>query len=236
MRLSISVHDLPTTARRGVCARAAFALLLIAASLFASTVALAQAKTPVAGVDYQVLETPVATASGRKIEVLEFFNYACGHCNDFSSTLTAWKRRQPKDVAIRYEAAPYGGFFDEMARAFYAARILGVAAKTHDAIFRDVHGTHAIRPGDKASILDAYARLGVDRARFGAEYDSARVDERLRLAKALMIASDVGGVPSLIVAGRYRIDAGEGISFESMLATADHLIRMERARIARAKR
>ena len=219
--------------------RAGAACALLLAFFFASAVAdaggPARAKVPVAGVDYEVLARPIATASGNRIELLEVFNYACSHCNDFSAKLVAWQRRQPADVAIRYEAAPYGGFFDEMARAFYAARVLGVVAKTHEGIFRAVHGTRSIRAGEEASIVVAYARLGVDPGRFRAEYGSGRIDERLRHAKALMVAADVGGVPALIVAGRYRIDADEHVTFDAMLATADHLIRLERARRAAAK-
>jgi protein dithiol oxidoreductase (disulfide-forming) len=196
----------------------------------------ATSKVPVAGVDYHVLRTPIKTTSPGKIEVLEFFNYACGHCDDFSQTFEAWKTRQADDVAIRYESAPYGGFFDEMSRAFYAARALRVVPKTHLTIFREVHRTRSIKAGDKQSIISAYGRLGVDTMRFSKEYDSAQTDQQLHDAKAIMRAANVGGVPSLIVAGRYRIDAGEGIGFESMLAVADHLVLMERNRRRREER
>ncbi|MEB2125411.1 thiol:disulfide interchange protein DsbA/DsbL [Xanthomonas arboricola pv. corylina] len=219
--------------------RAGVACVLLLALPFASNAEdggrAKSAKVPVAGVDYEVLVTPIKTESRNRIEVIEVFNYACGHCNDFFGKLEAWQRQQPADVAISYVAAPYGGFFDEMARAFYAAQGLGVVGKTHEGIFRAVHVTKTIRAGDKPSIVAAYARLGVDPARFSAEYDGSRVDQRLNDAKKLMIATGVDGVPALIIAGHYRIDAGDHVTFEAMLETADYLIRLERTRPAAAK-
>ena len=176
MRPSTPVPPARAGVRRALVRRllrvgAVCALLLAFASTAVEGERSARAKALVAGVDYTVLARPFATASGSRIELLEVFNYACGHC-----------------------------------------------------------------AGDKNSIFTAYAPLGVDPARFRAEYDSRRVDERLGHAKALMRAADVGGVPALIVAGRYRIDADEHITFDAMLATADYLIRLERARLERGRR
>lgn len=51
----------------------------------------AQAAVPDEGIDYRVLREPVPTSSPGKIEVLEFFWYACPHCYQLEPHLGRWK-------------------------------------------------------------------------------------------------------------------------------------------------
>jgi len=54
------------------------------ATAIVPSLAQAQLKGPVAGTDYQVLETRASVeAPAGKIEVVEFFWYSCPHCNSF---------------------------------------------------------------------------------------------------------------------------------------------------------
>ncbi|MEN9380050.1 MAG: hypothetical protein RJB15_1743, partial [Pseudomonadota bacterium] len=53
------------------------------------------------GFDYRVLPTPQAVEQKGKVEVIEFFWYGCPHCYDFEPELSAWVKRQPKDVVFR---------------------------------------------------------------------------------------------------------------------------------------
>jgi len=50
---------------------------LTAAALMLVTAAYGQ---PEPDKDYQTIKTPQATADPKKIEVIEFFSYACPHC------------------------------------------------------------------------------------------------------------------------------------------------------------
>ena len=61
--------------------------------------ALAQG-APVEGKQYTKVEPPVPPIVAGKIEVLEFFSYACPHCNAFEPTLAAWAKKLPADVAL----------------------------------------------------------------------------------------------------------------------------------------
>ena len=53
------------------------------------------------GFDYRVLPIPQPIEVKGKVEVIEFFWYGCPHCYDFEPELTAWIKRQPKDVILR---------------------------------------------------------------------------------------------------------------------------------------
>src|SRR5215210_8275536 len=55
----------------------------------------------VAGKDFQPINPPQPTETGNKIEVIEFFSYACPHCHTLESPLNAWLKRKPADVEFR---------------------------------------------------------------------------------------------------------------------------------------
>ena len=77
---------------------AAAACVLGAAALGLPGIALAQRK-PEEGKDYRALDKVVAVeAPAGKIEVVEFFWYACPHCNAFEPKLVSWLKKAPQDV------------------------------------------------------------------------------------------------------------------------------------------
>src|SRR5512135_1721102 len=54
-----------------------------------------------AGKDYKVLN-PAQPVSGNKIEVVEFFFYECPHCYHLHGPLSAWEKKMPKDVELKF--------------------------------------------------------------------------------------------------------------------------------------
>ncbi|WP_167336257.1 thiol:disulfide interchange protein DsbA/DsbL [Xanthomonas sacchari] len=236
-KFAAATHEAPVAEPhrwRPVLARGmAMALVAFATIAQAGTPALASASAPVAGTDYTVLAKPLQVTPGDDIEVVQLFSYACGACAKFDPAMRAWRDKQPRDVRFQYVPAVFGGAFDAAARAYYTAVQLGVAENTHAAIYRAVHVDQTLTGDSLDQISDAYARLGVDRARFRAVYQSPQIDERLRWAKAYTLDSGIESTPSLIVAGKYRISPKQSGSPERMLATVDYLV--ERERRARAK-
>ena len=70
--------------------------------------AAAQGSAPVEGKDFTKVDTPQPTnAPAGKVEVLEFFSYACPHCSAFEPTLEAWEKQVPPEVAFRRVPVPF---------------------------------------------------------------------------------------------------------------------------------
>ena len=68
--------------------RREFSATLIATTLGGGALPLtASAQTPTEGAQYAKIEPPVPPAVQGKIEVVEFFSYACPHCAAFSKIL-----------------------------------------------------------------------------------------------------------------------------------------------------
>lgn len=201
--------------------------LLLALLLPLAALAAPPAAAPIEGTDYKVITdgAPYEPVAGR-IEVVEVFGYTCSHCAHFEPALQAWKARLPKDVKFTPIAAPFGGYWRPYAKAYFAAKALGIAERSHEAVFRALHEEGALphNPTDD-ELASFYTRFGVQPARFVATFNSPGVEEQMERALAFVQRSGVEGTPTLIVAGKYRVTAKQG----DVLRVVDQLVARERA-------
>ena len=77
-------------------------------------------------------------------------------------------------------------------------------------------------------LLPLIAKLGIDRERFEAGYQSFSTASQVRRAIQLQNAYEVEGTPSIGVAGRYYTDGGMNGSMERLLHTVDYLVEQSR--------
>lgn len=186
-------------------------------------------EAPRLGTDYEVLDPAQPTIGQGKIEVAEVFSYMCIHCAHFQPSVNTWKARMPADVRWEYVPAAFGGPWDEFARAYYAAEILGVQARTHDAAFKAIHVDRVIKTGSQDEIADLYAKWGVDRTKFLDTMKSFGVTAKLNRGKQFAQRTGVTATPTIIVNGKYRVNVTEDRGFDGMLSTVDFLLAQERA-------
>jgi thiol:disulfide interchange protein DsbA len=187
--------------------------------------------SPIAGTDYVNIPDaqPFEPADGR-IEVVEFFNYICPFCYQYSPMFQGWKANLPADVRVTYVPAAFRSDFAVYARAYYAADVLGIAAKSHEAAYKAVHVDGTL-PGegqaiDETRIAQFYAQYGVTAAQFSSTMKSFAVSARLQKAQQFAIHSTMNSTPSIVVNGKYLV---KGRSWEDVLRITDHLIAQERA-------
>lgn len=190
---------------------------------------------PVAGVDYIEIRggQPYAPQAG-KIEVVEAFGYPCPHCAHFEPQLAEWKKKLPANANFVAMPAPFGGPWDDFARAYFAAETAGLTDKTHDALFSAIH-TEKRLPPDAApdQIAAFYAERGADRDAFVKSMGSPEVGAKLDRAREFLARVQAGtgvqiGTPMVVVAGKYRVDPDQR-GYEKMLDTIDKLIARETA-------
>jgi thiol:disulfide interchange protein DsbA len=186
-------------------------------------------EAPRLGIDYEILEAPQPTWGRGKIEVAEVFGYTCPHCAHFQPLVNEWHKTLPADVRFEYVPAAFGGAWDALAKAFYAAEALGVRERTHDAVFDAIHNQHKLVGITDEEIADLYASLGVDRAKFLAQLTSFGTNAKIARARQFATRTGVTGTPTIIVNGKYRVNVTQDRSFKGMLATVDYLVALERA-------
>ena len=182
---------------------------------------------PVEGAQYARVEPPVPPGAGAKIEVLEFFSYACPHCSAFEPVLDPWVKKLPADVAFRRVPVPFLMNAENFQRTYFALETLGQVDAMHRKIFTAVHvdRMHLDKPEEIAAFM---AKNGIDSAKFLAAFSSFSVATSVTRAKKLTAEYKLDGVPTLAVQGRYVTSPGQAGSSERALAVADFLMQRSR--------
>jgi thiol:disulfide interchange protein DsbA len=195
----------------------------LAGSAVVPGLALAQAKPPVAGTDYMVLDKRASVeAPAGKIEVVEFFWYSCPHCNAFEPTLNAWVKGVAKDVSVRRVPVAFRDDFVPQQRLFYALEAMGLLDKLHGQVFAAIHvEKQKLARGDE--IGDWVGKQGVDKTKFMEQYNSFSVSTKATRGAQLQNAYRVEGVPALGVAGRFYTDGTLARSMERALQVVEFL-------------
>ncbi len=201
----------------------------LASTALLSPLAHAQAKKPVAGKDFHILDAkaPVEAPAG-KIEVVEFFWYNCPHCNIFEPALANWVKALPKDMAFKRTHVAFNDGFVPQQRLFLALEALGLLDKLHLKVFNAIH-TEKINLAKGDAITDWVVKQGVDKAKFLEQFNSFSVSTKATRSTQLQNAYRVEGVPALGIAGRFYTDGAMAGSMERALQVAEYLIAEVRA-------
>lgn len=187
----------------------------------------------VEGTHYQRVD-PVQERSGDgPIEVIEVFWYGCPSCFNFEPHIQRWEKEIPDDVQFTRVAASMNPSWRVHARAFYAAEVLGVLDRVHDELFRAIHiERRQLNDGD--ALAKFFAEHGVSEEEFRRTYSSFAVETRMRRGDQLVRRYRLGGVPAVVVAGKYRTDPGMARSYERLVEIIDYLVEKERRAAATA--
>lgn len=160
------------------------------------------------GRDYELLLTPVPTATGDQVEVLELFWYGCPHCYQFEPHVKKWLEEKPEGAEFRRMPAVLGKHWLIHAQAYYAAEALGVLDKVHEEMFKAMHrDKRQLRTEDE--MAEFFAEQGVAEEQFRKVFKSFGVQTKVQQASARVRAYRITGVPAVIVNGKYRVKSGE---------------------------
>ena len=218
--------------------------LILLALLFIATPALAQMRWR-EGVEYTPIASPQrADAPADKIEVAEVFSYACPFCYRARGDMAKLAASLPADAAMTYVHASFrpDEAWPMFQRAWYAARKLGIADATHEAMFKAIWETAEIPLMDPASgkprkplpAIDSAAKFyaahsKVKAADFLKVANSAEISAAMAMADALIKQWHVSGTPCLVVNGRYLVS--NDVPFAEQAQIVNFLVGLERKRL-----
>lgn len=216
----------------GVRMARAFCWLVLTLSLVAPTHALAQEGKVIAvlglGKNYrEIPQQPVANSS--KIEVIDFFFYACPYCNELRPLLEPWRAKLPADVEFRRVPVIRYDSWEPLARTYFTLEALGAVERLHEEVYKGYHDEelHMSKPDVMA---DWAKRHGLDREQWLKTYHSEAVTRKVEMARKATKDYDIRGTPSLVIAGRYLTSSGLTDDVKLVTPVADLLIELARKR------
>ena len=177
----------------------------VLAALSLSLVAFGANATPANpqnGVDYRTLEKQQQTDSGKKVEVIEFFWYACPHCNSLEHDLVEWVKKQGDKVAFKRVPVAFRDSMVPQQKLFYTLETMGKFDEVHPKIFQAIHVNRQSLDTD-AAITEFVVKQGIDKQKFLDVYNSFGIQSKAKRASQLQAAYQVDGVPLLAVDGRF---------------------------------
>ena len=192
----------------------------------------AHAQAPVAGKDYNAITPPQPTETGNKIEVIEFFSYACPHCSTLEGPLGAWLKKKPADVEFKRVPVVFHETWAPLARLYYTLEALGAVDKLHGEVFKAIH-EQKVRLQDAKAIADWAASKGVDRQKFNDAYNSFTVQSRTQRSNDMSRRYNVEFTPALVVNGRFltgpsMTSPGATVDYNRFFSVLDQLIATSR--------
>ena len=175
--------------------------------------------------DYKTLDVPVdVQVPAGKIKVDEIFWYGCPHCYAFEPTFVKWAANQKADVVVDRMPAPLG-HWTVHARAYYAAKALGIYDKVHEPFFNAVQQRQQLDSDDQ--IAEFFSHYGVSKEDALKALQSFGVKSQINIASSALRAYGLMGVPAIVINGKYVINMDGSTSVttpEGMLTVADQLI------------
>jgi thiol:disulfide interchange protein DsbA len=185
---------------------------------------------PVEGTHYVKLSTPAPVtlpSPDKKIEVVEFFSYACPHCSALEPLIEPWAKKLPADVAFRQVPVGFSAVYQVLQKTYYALEEMGQLPNVHRKLFAAIHQQNK-RLGTESDVTAFVTANGVDAAKFTEAYRGFGVNTKVNRAKQLSEAYKIDGVPAIGVQGRYYTAASLAGTHERALAVAEFLIQKSR--------
>jgi thiol:disulfide interchange protein DsbA len=159
------------------------------------------------GKHYKTLKPVQATTvEPDKVEVVEVFWYACGHCYALEPRLESWARNgKPANVELVRVPAMWNDLLKTHARVYYTAELLGKLPTLHAEIYREIN-VRGNRLDTPAKIEAFFTSKGVSKEDFQKAFSSFAVETKLARAADLNKRYRVTSTPTFVVNGHYVTD------------------------------
>lgn len=177
-----------------------------------------------------------------KIEVAEAFSYACPACASFHPFEKQLKAALPANAELIYMHASFNAAesWPLFQRAYLTAQALGIAEKTHDAMFDAIWKTGELAVADQQTrrlknpqptleqVAKFYARTaGIKPDQFLSTSKSFAVETAIKRTETWLRAARIDSTPSIVVNGKYRLTVASAGGMKEMFGLVDYLVKKE---------
>lgn len=189
------------------------------------------------GTHYKLVREAGRPGDGKRIQVAEFFWYGCGHCYAFEPVISAWAKTKASDVEFVQVPNSLGHPVGLVhAKAYYAQESLGLLPKTHQAMFDALNKERRPLSNDQQVAYYLNEVSGVMPDMLTNAINGFAVDQKVRAAEALAKQYGITSTPTVVVDGRYLVNATMAGGFPGMIKVIDFLTDKVRKERLKAKK
>ncbi len=205
---------------------------LLSVLLLSFLAATAFARSFTEGKDYIKLSSPLASelkAPKGKVQVLEFFSYACPHCFELEPFIHQWLKHKPSYVEFKQIPVGFGmPAYTALAKAFYIAQAKGKLPYYTQALFQAIH-VHHEQLFDQAALAHFFSRQKgqhqMPKKTFNRLYDSFSVHNQLTQSDQIVRQLKITGVPTLIINGEYQTGPMQVANHHKLMEVVKFLVK-----------
>ena len=236
---SETVEDVPSDSGAHNPLLAAVASTVTAATSSAAAATLNGPTLWQEGVNYTRLvpAQPTEVPAGQ-VEVLEFFWYACPHCNAIDPMVENWLKTKPAYITFSRVHVLWSEGHRSLARLYYTLQSMGKLEQLHTEIFKEIHvHNDPLVASDPSNTSETermqttfVKRFGISADDFSKAYHSFAVDTALQHADQLVQRYRIEGVPSFVINGKFVADVRTADGPERLLNLVGDLAAQEHKR------
>lgn len=180
------------------------------------------------GQHYKRLMPVQPTSAGPgQVEVMEFFWYACPHCNALDPYLETWRQKnKPSYASFVRVPVMWSQMHGLHARIYYTAQALGKLDALHSSIFAEFHQVQNPLNSTEA-VTQFFVKHGIAQADFQRAFTSQAVNASLQKAQELELRFKVESVPYIVINGKYVTDVGMAGGPTQLISLINELVARE---------
>ncbi len=184
------------------------------------------------GVNYDpIVPAQPKEAPANKVEVMEVFWYACPHCYELESYLSAWRKTKAPYIEFVRVPVMWGPVHRAHAQLYYTLKELGrndLDQKVFDTLHSGANPLVGNTPDETFQRQLEWATAnGISADAFKKAYNSFAVNSDLQHAQDITERYHVEGVPFIAIDGKYATDVGKaGANANSIEAAHQDLIQL----------
>ncbi len=155
----------------------------------------------VKGEDYEVM----GPKGSKTAEVMEFFNYACGHCYTMEGFVNQFKKNNPNIKVIPVPNDLGHPQWNIYVKAYHMGELLKVLDKSHAKLFHliNVEKKHLVKDADLKAF---FVGLGVDAMQYDKADKSFALSAKMRKSKQLVRKYQIMSTPTFVANQRFKLN------------------------------